>query len=169
MLPLSAAIKCCIFFVLITVSFTSKAQFLSSDVLSSSGNFFKNTNAQIEFTIGELAVETYKNNGYLTQGFIQGSSVLLTSVNNHESSNLSQFIFFYPNPTNDNINIELPIFYEGSYLEFIVTDLLGKELFRLDSKTCYNALSLYGFSSGVYLVKINSNNQFVKQLKVNKI
>ena len=166
---LNAAIKCSIFFVLITAYYTSNAQFLSSEVISSSGNFLKNANAQIEFTIGELAVETYKNNGYLTQGFIQGSTVLLTSVNNHESSNLSQFIFFYPNPTNDNINIELPNIYEDSYLEFIITDLLGKELFRLDSKTCNNALSLYGFSSGVYLVKINSNNQFVKQLKVNKI
>lgn len=149
------------FFVLITASYSSKAQFLSSDLIASSGDFFKNANAQIEFTIGDLAVETYKNNGYLTQGFIQGSSVMIASVNDYESSNLSQFIFCYQNPTNDNINIELPITYEGSYLEFIVTDLLGRELFRLDSKTCNNALSLSGFLSGVYLVKINSNNQFV--------
>jgi hypothetical protein len=93
MFRLNAAIKIGLVCLFLINTNNLRAQFLSSDVVVTSGDYFKNQTAQMEWTIGELAVETYKNNGYLTQGFIKGSSVLLTSVNNHESSNLSLSFF----------------------------------------------------------------------------
>lgn len=54
-----------------------KAQYISSELISSGGDLFKSNNIQMEWTLGDLAIETYKNGSYVTQGFLQGSPTLV--------------------------------------------------------------------------------------------
>jgi len=169
MFRLNAAIKTGLVCLFLINTNNLRAQFLSSDVVVTSGDYFKNQTAQMEWTIGELAVETYKNNGYLTQGFIQGSPVLLSSNQEVESTQVQSNIFYYPNPTTNILNIELPYYFDGNNIELIVFDFLGKEVSRKITHTHINELPMTTFASGFYLIRINSNNQFIKQFKINKI
>jgi hypothetical protein len=169
MFRLNAAIKIGLVCLFLINTNNLRAQFLSSDVVVTSGDYFKNQTAQMEWTIGELAVETYKGSTFLTQGFIQGSPVLLSSNQEVESTQVQSNIFYYPNPTTNILNIELPYYFDGNNIELIVFDFLGKEVSRKLTHTHINELPMSNFASGFYLIRINSNNQFIKQFKINKI
>lgn len=78
------------------------AQRLTPTVISNAGDVMKAGNFSIEWTLGELAVETFKNgNSTLTQGFHQGQ-IIITKTHDAELSGYK----IYPNPTIENLIIE---------------------------------------------------------------
>jgi hypothetical protein len=72
------------YFLLIQVTFfyiLMNAQNISPELISSSGDYFENTNSLISFSIGEIATETFHNTfNFLSQGFQQPVSISITGV-----------------------------------------------------------------------------------------
>ena len=57
------------------------AQSVSPEVIASSGDYYKNENISLSWTLGEIATETYSNGSViLTQGFQQPVSVSITGI-----------------------------------------------------------------------------------------
>lgn len=82
------------------------AQTVERDVLSNGGGSFSGSGFQVDYTVGELAVNTLTNLTYtLTQGFQQPLYDTLTSIFQLEDTEYT--IFCYPNPVNDIFTLEL--------------------------------------------------------------
>ncbi len=80
----------------------SVAYISAQEVISNGGDSFSNGTVQMDFTLGELAIETISSNVQLTQGFHQGVSSI-TSIN--ENNLISYEV--YPNPTSDWIGFNI--------------------------------------------------------------
>ena len=94
-------------FVLVTYSFVTKSQSISTFVVSSGGDFINLTNKNLAFTIGELVIPTWTTgNNSLTQGFHQpyefsGATTLV------DKSTPSYLLKVYPNPSKDLVYIDV--------------------------------------------------------------
>lgn len=93
-------------------------QITSPSLVSSSGGSYSNNNLNIEFSVGQLVIETHQNNDILTQGFHQGSLKIQTTL-----SEIKFEAKVYPNPTSDIIVVELAKDVKG---DILVYDVNGK-------------------------------------------
>jgi hypothetical protein len=121
-------------------------------ILSNDGN---DMSAQAALHKGDLRVQVsdYDN--------ITASTTLTTS--NFESSKEFRM---YPNPSGSNLNIKLPQTSTNAVME--VFDVLGKRIHVQDLNRAATTVNVSAWNSGVYLVKITSENstqtkRFVKQ------
>ena len=74
--------------------------------------------------------------------------------------NLREEIKIYPNPTTGHLNIELDFIYES----IKVISPLGKQLLEIQNNSNDNNISkldLSNFNKGIYLLKIENNNQIM--------
>ena len=94
----------------------------SPSLISSSGDSYSNSNVNMEFSIGEIVIETHQNNVILTQGFHQPVLKVHTEV-----SELNLVTKVYPNPTSDFVIVELENDNTG---EVLIYDINGKLMLR---------------------------------------
>jgi hypothetical protein len=152
-----------VFFVFLSLSF--RAQSVMPDVIASSGDFFFNSSGQIQWTLGEVMVETYANSGNsVNQGFHQ-SFILGTGINTFNPFSLTVF----PNPTNRFVSLTVNKSEESFMIS--LTDITGKILqskeFNSADKTI--AFDLENYSNGVYFLKVSGStaDQFFRVIKTN--
>ena len=125
------------------------AQTISPEVVASSGNTLISGDVVLDFTIGEVVIDTYTGTVILTQGF-QQSRIIITHVPNEE---YEVEFNIYPNPTSDYVMIDFhsPV---SSILELY--DIQGKLILN---HSLYNQesfqLNLQTVASGSYLLKVN--------------
>lgn len=101
---------------LLLISITAIGQ----DVVSTQGSSYSNDNASIDFTIGEVVINTGTDgNNDLTQGFHQ-SAWELVGIEDYAPA---YEVFLFPNPTEDVLNIKTSSFENVIYSLF---DLHGK-------------------------------------------
>ena len=94
-------------------------QVTSPSVISSSGDSYNNGGVNMDYTLGEIVVETHTNSTIiLTQGFHQGVLKVNTSVENIDIKTK-----IYPNPTTNFIIIELE---KNVNADILVYDINGK-------------------------------------------
>jgi len=101
-------------------------QITSPSVISSSGNSYNNGGVNMDYTLGEIVVETFQPTvtplpltyTILTQGFHQGILKVTTSVENIDIKTK-----VYPNPTTNFIIIELE---KNVNADILVYDINGK-------------------------------------------
>jgi len=94
-------------------------QVTSPSVISSSGDSYSNGSVIMDYTLGEIVVETHINSTtILTQGFHQGVLKVNTSVENIDIKTK-----VYPNPTTNFIIIELE---KNVNADILVYDINGK-------------------------------------------
>ena len=147
---------------------------LSQSVISSTGNFYSTSSSNYSYTAGEVVVSTQSSGSFVfTQGFHQPSFVSTsTNIQEYADANLSVSIF--PNPTADNISIEITSEKEID-LNIEIVDMLGKVVGKVKQLDQFIGHSVYqcelgGFSSGLYFIKISStNDQFNKTIRVQKV
>ena len=77
-------------------------QVTTPSLISSSGDYYSNNNVNMDFSIGEIVIETHQNNEILTQGFHQEILKIHTGL-----SELNLVTKVYPNPTSDFVIVEL--------------------------------------------------------------
>ena len=124
-------------------------QITSPSLISSSGDSYSNSNVNMDFSIGEVVIETYQNNEILTQGFHQGVlKVVHTGV-----SELDFATKVYPNPTTNIVIVELEKDITG---EILIYDINGKLMIsdKLDNERI-KQFDFSKFSQGNYLLHIN--------------
>jgi hypothetical protein len=143
------------------------AQVLQSSLLSVAGDSYKNSTAQIEWTLGEIAVETYANNGFLTQGFLQGSPVLLIGIDDQVVSASQNVVAVFPNPFTNKFQLSFLNPPNGK-VSIQVYDLLGKLVYQMNDVNEDYQYNMTGFASGMYIISVTSENINLGTFKVTK-
>jgi hypothetical protein len=142
------------------------AQAISPDVIASSGSCFVSPEVSLSWTLGEPLSETdASSTNYLTQGFQQPTSVIITSVNNiNQQGNVSA----YPNPFTSSFYVKNNG--EGKSLEVELIDMDGKTIFKKSMTAQEQEFDLSPYANGIYFLKVyNVDNQLIQTLKVDKI
>ena len=94
-------------------------QVTTPSVISSSGDSYSNGGIMMDYTLGEIVVETHANSTtILTQGFHQGDLKVSTAVVNIDIKTK-----IYPNPTTNFLIVELE---KNVNAELLVYDINGK-------------------------------------------
>ena len=147
-----------------------KAQNLSPTVVSSSGNSYNNGGVNMDYTLGEIVVETFQPTvtplpltyTILTQGFHQGVLKVNTSVENIDIKTK-----VYPNPTTNFLIVELE---KNVNADILVYDINGKLV--LKDKLNDENQKQFDFSflkQGNYFLHINiADKQSVYQINKTK-
>ena len=138
-------------------------QILSPSVVSSSGDSYSNGGVIMDYTLGEIVIETFSNNAnILTQGFHQGDLKVTTAV-----VNLDIKTRIYPNPTTNFIIIELE---KNVNADILVYDINGKIVIKdkLNDER-QKQLDFSFLTQGNYLLHINiADKQSVYQINKSK-
>jgi len=152
-------------FILLCLPFIGfgQAPILTPSVVSSSGDSYSNGNIIMDYTLGEIVVETHTNSTtILTQGFHQGILKVNTSVENIDIKTK-----VYPNPTTNFLIIELE---KNVNADILVYDINGKLVIkdRLNNEQ-QKQLDFSFLKQGNYLLHINiADKQSVYQINKSK-
>ncbi len=148
----------------VSLNLSIQAQSLSQTVIGNAGNLHSVTSeANLHWTVGELAVETFENGSILSEGFHQMYyDTYFTPVWEIEHQ---LELNLFPNPTSGWVRLE-----NGTNvpLEIKVSNLLGQQIYNTSSDQFQTDFDLAGFPNGLYLFSISQNGQMVKSFKVNK-
>ena len=127
-------------------------QIISPSLTSNSGDSYSNSKINMDFSIGEVVIETYQNNEILSQGFHQALLIVQTGV-----SELDFLTKVYPNPTTNIVVVELEKDITG---DIILYDINGRLMLR--NKLENERIKYVDFSKlnqGNYLLQLNINNK----------
>ena len=156
-------------FTALLFSISAKAQYISSNLLSSSGGFYKTTGVQMEWTLGDLTIDTYKNGNYVTQGFIQGASKLTIGQQEIANSKSINALKAYPNPFNDGFNLEVINSKPNDNISICIYDVIGKEVYNQNHAEAMQYINLSHLAASIYIVKVHVNNKLTGSIKINKL
>jgi hypothetical protein len=145
------------FFVLATFSVSAQ------EVISSQGESYTNSNGSIDFTIGEVIINTETNgtNG-ITQGFHQTNWVFVGLDDYVSAFDVSVF----PNPSEDVLHINTSSFENVSYTLF---DAAGKMILQDKLSEEQTQIHVSHLSPGNYTLTIQSTTQNLKSFKLTKL
>lgn len=158
-------------FCILYFAFSSFAQTLSPQVISTAGDYSVGSNGSLSWTIGETITETYTNgNNILTQGFQQDTTIIVKI----QDLNISFLVSVYPNPANDYLVVEfLSPFNTGINIDLF--DMQGKKISAGSlppsngSTTVKKQVDIKNFASADYLLNITSaNGRLIKSYKIIK-
>jgi len=153
------------FLLLTTSAIYVSAQELNPSVISSGGETFTASGISLDFVIGEIATESYTEQGVLlTQGFLQG--IEETSTINVRSINVDD-IDVYPNPSSDLVHIV----YSGkdTPLSIEILNTQGCLINSIQFTDSFVEANVEQFPSGLYIIKIIfSNHNFVTKRIIKK-
>lgn len=141
-------------FVTITVS--------AQEVVSTQGDTYSNASGNIDFTIGEVLIDTGTDGANdLTQGFHQTNWNFLgveDFATNYE-------VIIYPNPTEDVLNIKTSTFENVTYTLY---DALGKLLLQDNLSSVQTPIQVSQLAPGSYSLTLNNQTQNLKTFKLIK-
>ena len=149
--------------ILLCLPLVGFGQVTSPSVVSSSGDSYSNGNIIMDYTLGEIVIETFSNNAnILTQGFHQGVLNVTTAV-----INLDIKTKIYPNPTSNLLIIELE---KNVNAELLVYDINGKIVIKDKlNEEQKKQLDFSFLNQGNYLLHINiADKQSVYQINKSK-
>ena len=134
----------------------------SQEVISTQGDYYTNASGSIDFTIGEVVINTGTDGtNDLTQGFHQTNWNFLGVEDfapNYEA-------IIYPNPTSDVLNIRTSTFENVTYTlydahgKLVLQDLLSAE---------QTPIQVSQLSPGSYSLTLNNQTQNLKTFKLIK-
>lgn len=149
----------CLFFVLGALS--AKCQ----TVVTTAGDFFSNSTAELSWTLGEIMGETYTTASvHLTQG--QQQTMYAPDPTNSVQIEENVSLDLYPNPADDHVTL---ISSEPTVsVSFI--DSRGRLVKNIELNQAHPQIDLIGLERGVYYLNVYSTNQqLLKIFKVVKL
>ena len=140
------------------LSILDHAQSVNPDVIGTAGDFFTSAGGQVQWTIGEVMIETYaSSNNFVTQGFHQPDYGVLTAVTViHHSTT----ILLYPIPATDQVSVSFGNA-SGNY-SVELFDLLGKSISTTTISMAQNntgTFSVKELANGTYFAKITEGTK----------
>ena len=134
----------------------------AQEVITPSAGYFETPSMSLNWTIGEIAVETYINdNIMLTQGFNQ-ANIIITGITEEFLSDIS--ISFHPNPVKDFFTIKSES-EQMTQLIAEVYDLAGTKLISENINPGYTQINTEMIQISVYILKIYDNQHIIKSFK----
>jgi hypothetical protein len=155
-----------LFWIIVLLSqFLNNAVVLSQEVIATGGDFNKNNQGSISYTIGEPVVETIKGtSGSLTQGFNQ-PLILVTPIN--EPTGLNYEINVFPNPAQDFIRVKINMDYLSN-LQYILFDEAGHIVQQNNIFQNETDIFLNDLPSAHYILSIFDNQKDIKSFQIVK-
>lgn len=153
-----------LFMAIIFLPLLSQAQSLQQELLSSSSGSLKNDNFSINWTIGEIAVESYSTPDLiLTQGLLQNR--INPNVNTSINDSKTKFRIS-PNPFSSSLEINSTI--ENSY-SYEILDISGKQITIGLVSSKLISINTSSIPKGIYLIRIiTSQNEIIYTQKLIK-
>jgi hypothetical protein len=132
-------------------------------VISSSGNYYKQSHGSIAYTVGESVTETFSSgNTVVTQGFHQ-PVISVTALNNESISDIS----LYPNPSSDFIILDVKKD-NGKEIFYSIYDMNGKLLESKIVQADQTEISLSNYAPASYIFKVSDRNKDIQSFKIVK-
>ena len=154
--------KTTISIVWILLSFFVKTSF-GQEVVSTQGDSYSNANGSIDFTIGEVIINTVTDGtSTLTQGFHQ-SKWNLVGITEH----LPEYdALVFPNPTEDILNIKTQAF---DNVRYSLYDAQGKLVIQNKLSAAQTLIQVSHLAAGSYSLILNNKTQKLKTFNLIKI
>ena len=150
-MKLSTFILC--YFIIFCLPGNLLAQEVERDVLSSAGKIQSNSTISMEWTLGEVMIDSYEEGGLvLTQGFHQSDNIITGVAEAYSKS--KTIVDIYPNPSQGVLNIQIK---DNTTLSSArLYDMLGNLLIHrvYTQHVDKNSISLNAFADGTYLLKL---------------
>jgi hypothetical protein len=142
--------KIVIFFAIIFSLSKLQAQIISSEIITSNGDFYSNSTAMLSFSEGVVINEVFLPSA--------------NSINNNWI--VSNSIKIYPNPVTDKVTIETSAIQTNGQLSIIT--LTGQQLISRQVTELETVIDLSTLPSGVYFVRLTNDKtvqvgKFIKQ------
>ncbi|NOZ36313.1 MAG: T9SS type A sorting domain-containing protein [Chlorobi bacterium] len=135
----------------------------AQEIITSGGDFFKNSSISISWTLGETITETISDGtNILTQGF-QQSKLSATEIFSVNSDNY--LITIFPNPAENIINIKINT---PENLQYQFLDINGRILKEATITNVNTEIKVNNLPVSVYFLKIYNNNRIIKTYKIIK-
>ena len=134
----------------------------AQEVVSTQGDSYSNASGSIDFTIGEVVINTGTDGtNDLTQGFHQTNWNFLGVEDN--APNYEAII--YPNPTEDALNIRTSAFENVTYTLY---DAQGKLVMQDKLSAEQTPIQVSQLAPGSYSITLNNETQILKTFKLIK-
>ena len=134
----------------------------SQEVVSTQGETYSSPNAIIDFTVGEVVINTVSDGtNNITQGFHQTNWNFL-GLENHTPSFEA---IIYPNPTEDVLKIRTSTFEKVTYTLY---DVQGKLVMQDRLSAEQTPIQVSQLAPGSYSLTLNNDTQKLKTFKLIK-
>ncbi len=145
--------------------YTLNQSAFSQELISSSGNEFKNEQLQLSWSLGETIVDTYEGTSLqLTQGFHQ-SNLKVTAIEIVPGIDFS--LSAYPNPVVDYLTLKTD-HDQVNKLQYLLYDSRGRLLMQADVLNEETEIPMHSYVHASYYLKVLKNNTPVKTFKIVK-
>lgn len=149
-------------YVLLVGPLLSLASVFGQQVVSTQGDSYSTSAASIDFTIGEVVINTVSNGSNdLTQGFHQTHWHFLGLED--AAPELDARVF--PNPMGSELHIQCPL---GENLSFSLFDAAGRILIAGPLTAEEQILDVAPLAPGNYLLRIDHSGEMLKNFKLVK-
>ena len=147
---------------IILLALSSALKTTAQEVVATQGDSYSNTSTQIDFTIGEVIINTESDGvNTLTQGFHQTNWNFVGSENHSPGYEATIF----PNPTSDILNIRTSTFENVTYTLY---DGQGKLILQGKLTADQTPILVGQLATGKYSLILDSKNQKLKTFKLIK-
>jgi len=151
-------LKNTLFFFLLLTSVCVSAQ----EVVATQGDSYTNSNGSIDFTIGEVVINTGTDGSNdLTQGFHQ-TNWNFVSIEDHVPSYEA---IIFPNPTSEVLNIRTSTFENVTYTLY---DARGKLVIQDKLSSVKTLIQVSQLAPGAYSLILNNDTQNLKTFQLIK-
>lgn len=134
----------------------------AQEVVSTQGDSYSNASARIDFTVGEVIINTgTSGSNDITQGFHQSN----WNFNGLEDFAPDYEVSVFPNPSDELLNIKTNLFEQVSYSLF---DSQGKLLVQNQLFTELTSIGVSHLAPGSYSLTLNKDSQILKSFKLIK-
>lgn len=141
---------------LVLISFFSVGVLSAQEVVSTQGDSYSSGVANIDFTIGEVVINTGSDGGNdLTQGFHQ-TNWTFVSVQDHVSN---YEVDVYPNPTQNLLKIQTGNYDNVSYTLF---DGQGRIVLQNQLTSDLTTIQVAHLATGTYTLRLNNKEKNLK-------
>jgi hypothetical protein len=138
----------------------------AQQTIPASGGEATGSGGTSSYSVGQLVYSTNTgSNGSITQGVQQ--SIELFTLSNPELTALTLTAVTYPNPTSDYIVLALKNS-NLTDLSYELYDLQGRIVSKGIIQQENTAIAMQKLVTGVYVLKVNQNNQALKSFKIIK-
>ncbi|MFT6283286.1 MAG: hypothetical protein ACJA0U_003428 [Salibacteraceae bacterium] len=134
----------------------------AQEVVATQGDSYSNANGSIDFTIGEVIINTGTDgSNYITQGFQQTNWNFVGLVDHSPSYE----VIVFPNPTEDILNIQTSAFENVTYSLY---DAQGRLVLQDKLSAEQTPIQVSQLAPGSYSLTLNNGAQYLKTFKLIK-
>lgn len=158
--------------VYIHASGTSNENYLNIDVTTLVKDIIANPSSGYGFMLKLQDENYYRNLNFCTSDHPNSSlhpkiEICYTIVSGISNNTIDdKFIFIFPNPTSNIINVHLTDFNSSNSTRLIILNSLGKIVAEYLLKSKESSFDLSSFSKGVYCYQLLNNDQKIKNGKI---